>query len=103
MSIRSWLSVAVLCASASVVEAQVPPVPVTDQLALLDSGDAMVRRNKHIVFDFWRIVYEGGHTDLAPKYMAEGYIQHNPNMASGRQTWVEFFKKVKAGFAGSSP
>ena len=97
MSIRSWLSVAILYASVSIAEAQVPPVPipVTDQRALLDSGDAMVRRNKHFVFDFWRIVYEGGHTDLAPKYMAEGYIQHNPNMASGRQTWIEFFKKVR--------
>src|SRR5580704_2403166 len=95
MSIRSWLSLAVLCAFASVVQAQVPPVPVTDQLALLKSGDPMVQRNKRIVFDFWRIVYEGGHADLAPQYMAESYLQHNPNMASGRRTWLEFFKKIR--------
>ena len=95
MSIRSWLSVATVCVFVTIAEAQVPPVPVTDQLALLKSGDATAQRNKRTVFDFWRIVYEGGHADLAPKYMSEGYIQHNPNMASGRQTWLQFFKKIR--------
>jgi predicted SnoaL-like aldol condensation-catalyzing enzyme len=95
MTFRSWLSAAVLCVFASSLEAQVPPVAVADQLALLKSGDAGVQRNKRIVFDFWRIVYEGGHAEFAPKYMAESYIQHNPNMASGRETWLRFFKKVR--------
>ncbi len=96
MTIR-WLAVAVLSAFVCVVRAQVPPEPVSavDQRAFLKSGDATAQRNKRIVFDFWRIVYEGGRTEFAPKYMAAGYLQHNPNMASGRETWVEFFKKVR--------
>lgn len=97
MSVRLRLSLAALCLLASTTQAQVPPtpIPVTDQRALLDSGDPTAQRNKHIVFDFWRIVYEGGHADLAPKYMAATYIQHNPNMASGREVWLEFFKKIR--------
>ena len=31
--------------------------------------------------------------ELAGKYMAEGYIQHNPNVPTGRAAFVEFFSK----------
>ncbi len=75
--------------------AQVPPEAAKDQLALLASPDPKLARNKKHVFDFWRIVYEGGHVDQAPKYMAPEYIQHNPNLPSGRQTFVDFFKKQR--------
>ena len=75
--------------------AQVPPMPAADQLAMLKSDDPKLARNKKHVFDFWRIVYEGGHVDQAPKYMAEGYIQHNPNVPSGRKAFVELFSKQR--------
>lgn len=29
--------------------------------------------------------------DLAPKYMAEDYIQHNPAVPTGRQPFIDFF------------
>ena len=32
--------------------------------------------------------------DLAEKYMAENYIQHNPNVATGRAAFIEFFSKL---------
>lgn len=75
--------------------AQVPPAPAADQLAMLESPDPRLARNKRLVFDFWRIVYEGGHVDQAPKYMAEGYIQHNPNVVSGRKAFMELFAKQR--------
>jgi len=75
--------------------AQVPPVPATDQLAMLASPDPKLAHNKKLVFDFWRIVYEGGHIDQAPKYMAEGYIQHNPNVKSGRAAFMALFSKAR--------
>jgi predicted SnoaL-like aldol condensation-catalyzing enzyme len=84
-----------LLAVAAGTAAQVPPVPAQDQLAMLQSPDPQLARNKKHVFDFWRIVYEGGHVDQAAKYMAEGYIQHNPNIASGRASFVEFFAKAR--------
>jgi predicted SnoaL-like aldol condensation-catalyzing enzyme len=89
-----WLTGLGLAASA---EAQVPPVAVSakDQQALLASPDPKLARNKKHVYDFWRIVYEGGHVDQAPKYMAPEYIQHNPNLPSGRQTFVDFFAKQR--------
>jgi predicted SnoaL-like aldol condensation-catalyzing enzyme len=51
------------------------------------------RKNLDIVLDWWRVVIQGGHLDQAPKYQAEDYIQHNPNVNTGRAGFVEFFGK----------
>ncbi|MGE5640298.1 MAG: nuclear transport factor 2 family protein [Clostridia bacterium] len=75
--------------------AQMPVTPAADQEALLRSGDAQAQKNKRFVYDFWREVFEAAHMDLAPKYMAEGYIQHNPNVPTGRQAFIDFFSKVR--------
>jgi len=47
------------------------------------------------VYDFWREVFEAGHMELADKYMAETYIQHNPNVPTGRVAFVDFFSRFK--------
>ncbi|EHR70770.1 hypothetical protein BurJ1DRAFT_1919 [Burkholderiales bacterium JOSHI_001] len=75
--------------------AQVPVTPTTDQEAQLVSADPKLAANKRLVFDFWREVFEGGHMEFAEKYMAESYIQHNPNVPTGRAAFVEFFTKFR--------
>ena len=85
----------VLAACWATAHAQVPPTENPDQLGMLKSDDPHLAHNKRLVFDFWRIVYEGGHMDQAPKYMAETYIQHNPNVKSGRAAFVELFSKAR--------
>ena len=65
-----------------------PLLPAPDQLALLPSSDPKLARNKKHVFDFWRIVYEGGHMERAPEFMTPEYVQHNPNVESGRDAFV---------------
>ena len=60
---------------------------------MLKSTNAQLRANKALVYDFWRIVFEGGHLDQAPKFMAEDYIQHNPNVATGRAPFIKFFSQ----------
>jgi predicted SnoaL-like aldol condensation-catalyzing enzyme len=77
------------------VPAQVPVSPAADHAALLASSDPKLARNKRLVYDFWREVFEAGHLELAPKYLAETYIQHNPNVPTGRAAFVEFFGKFK--------
>jgi predicted SnoaL-like aldol condensation-catalyzing enzyme len=47
--------------------------------------------NLKFVLDWWREVLEGRHLDLAPKYQAENYIQHNINVPTGRDGFVKFF------------
>ena len=66
-------------------------MPAANQEALLASADPKLAANKKLVFDFWREVFEAGHMDLADRYMAESYIQHNPNVPTGRAAFVAFF------------
>jgi predicted SnoaL-like aldol condensation-catalyzing enzyme len=75
------------------LEAQEAPTENPDQLSMLKDKDPHLARNKKFVFDFWRIVYEGRHLDQAPQYMDEGYIQHNPNVPSGRAAFVALFTR----------
>lgn len=63
------------------------------QKTMLYSKDPELAKNKKLVYDFWRTVLEGGHLELAPKYMKETYIQHNPNVPTGRQGFLDFFSK----------
>ena len=65
-----------------------PLVIAPDQHALLHSNDPKLARNKRHVYDFWRIVYEAGHMDRVNEFMAPEYIQHNPNVESGRDAFV---------------
>src|ERR1700733_12678243 len=63
------------------------------QKAMLYSKDATLAKNKKLVYDFWREILEAGHIEFATKYMMESYIQHNPNVATGRQLIVDYFTK----------
>jgi predicted SnoaL-like aldol condensation-catalyzing enzyme len=56
--------------------------------------NAAERANLTFVLDWWRDVIQSGHLDLAPKYQAEDYIQHNPNLPTGRAAFVAFFRDV---------
>ena len=73
--------------------AQVPVTAGANHDPMLASADAKLAANKRLVYDFWREVFEGGHMELADKYMAEGYIQHNPMVPTGRAAFVEAFSK----------
>lgn len=75
--------------------AQVPVSRAPDHAVLLASSDVKLAQNKRLVYDFWREVFEAGHLELAEKYLAESYIQHNPTVPTGRAAFVEFFSKFK--------
>jgi len=75
--------------------AQVPVVPNPDHESMLQSKDPLLARNKKFVYDFWREVFEAAHMELAPKYMAESYVQHNPMVPTGRQAFIDFFSRVR--------
>jgi predicted SnoaL-like aldol condensation-catalyzing enzyme len=89
---RELLVALALCAPL-LVSAQVPVQAIVDHEQLLASTEPRLAANKRLVYDFWREVFEGGHMELADKYMAESYIQHNPNVPTGRKAFVDFFSK----------
>jgi predicted SnoaL-like aldol condensation-catalyzing enzyme len=83
----------VLAGSPAIAQVAVQANPNQEQM--LASADPRLAANKRLVYDFWREVFEGAHMEFADKYMAESYIQHNPNVPTGRAAFVEFFTKVR--------
>lgn len=75
--------------------AGIPPVAAPDQAALLHSDDPKLAANKKLVFDMWRAIIQGAHTELAPQYFTESYIQHNPNVATGRDAMVAYMRQTR--------
>ena len=67
-----------------------PPTVVQTSPAMTDQEG----RNLKFVLDWWREVIQGGHLDLSAKYQADDYIQHNPNVPTGRAAFVSFFENV---------
>jgi predicted SnoaL-like aldol condensation-catalyzing enzyme len=88
---RTSLLVAAALLLGAAAQAQLPVEVHRRPQELLPSADAELAANKQLVFDFWREVLQAHHVDRAPEYLAESYIQHNPNVATGRAAFVEFF------------
>jgi len=90
----SFLALLLVVTVATPARAQVAVTANPNHAAMLADADSRLAANKRLVYDFWREVFEAGHMDLANKYMAESYIQHNPNVATGRAAFVDFFSKM---------
>jgi predicted SnoaL-like aldol condensation-catalyzing enzyme len=88
-----------LAAGLTATWAQTPPTAAPSQLALLKSQDAKLAANKKLVFDMYRSIVNGGRTELAEKFFTKSYIQHNPNVASGRDALVAYIKKTRPAVA----
>lgn len=76
-----------------------PALPVTenaDHEQLLSSPSPELAANKRLVYDLWRTLIEARDTTLAEQYLAEGYIQHNPNADTGRAGVLAFFASLGA-------
>jgi predicted SnoaL-like aldol condensation-catalyzing enzyme len=67
-----------------------PPTAVQTSPAMNEQE----RRNLTLVLDWWRDVIQGGHMELSSKYQHDDYIQHNPNVPTGRAAFVSFFENV---------
>jgi predicted SnoaL-like aldol condensation-catalyzing enzyme len=72
------------------------PVPVVGtrglaQLDMIYNDDPQLFANKRLAFDVWRHIPEAGREELAELYLNPIYIQHNPNAATGRDGFKEYF------------
>lgn len=90
-----FLACALAVAGVGCAWAQVPPVGVTDQAALLKSSDPKLAANKKLVYDMYRAIINGGRYEMADKFFTPGYIQHNPNVKTGRDALVAYIKQTR--------
>ncbi|HTW65083.1 MAG TPA: nuclear transport factor 2 family protein [Bryobacteraceae bacterium] len=65
--------------------------PTTPQVAPMNKQE---KKNLDMVLEWWRLVIQNRDMDATSKYQAESYIQHNPNVNTGRAGFVEFFSKL---------
>jgi predicted SnoaL-like aldol condensation-catalyzing enzyme len=88
------LAVAVAAPMVSVAHAQEAVVAAPDKEALFTSSAPQLNANKQVVYHIVRDLLEANHWDLADQFLTERYLQHNPNVPSGRDTVVQFFTEV---------
>src|ERR1700730_15969620 len=72
--------------------AQDPVTGVTEPEALLKSRDKQLEANKTLIYNLFREVLEARHMELADKYLAQDFIQHNPNAANGLAALKKYFE-----------
>jgi predicted SnoaL-like aldol condensation-catalyzing enzyme len=85
-----WAGALALATGIGLVAAESINPPTKPQTAPLTAQE---KKNLDMVLTWWREVIDGGHLELAPNFQAEDYIQHNPNVPTGRAGFVEFFGK----------
>jgi predicted SnoaL-like aldol condensation-catalyzing enzyme len=56
---------------------------------------AQEKKNLDFVLQWWREVLYARHVELAPKYQAVSYIEHDPNISTTRAEFVAFVSKGK--------
>lgn len=79
---------------ASGASAQEAVVEAKDKDALFTSKDPALNANKQVVYHIVKDLLEAGQWGEADKYLSERYLQHNPNVPSGRAGVIGFFTKV---------
>ena len=77
------------------VRAQEPVVAASDPDALFHSKDKKLDRNKQAAYHIEKDLLEANHWDEADKWLTPEYLQHNPNVKSGRAGVVAFFSSTR--------
>jgi predicted SnoaL-like aldol condensation-catalyzing enzyme len=58
--------------------------------------------NKQNAAAFYRTAYEGNPRKAVEQYVGDCYIQHNPLVGDGKESFIEYFEKMAAEYPGKS-
>src|SRR5437763_7527374 len=83
-------SIAVSVCAATFAQTPVTPNAKPPEV-LAKSSNKQLEANKMLVLNLFREVLEARHLELADKYLAADFIQHNPNAANGLPALKQFF------------
>jgi predicted SnoaL-like aldol condensation-catalyzing enzyme len=86
---------AVLAIGCVTLQAQEPVVGVADPEALFTSPNKMLNTNKQAVYHIMKDLLECNHWNEADKWLTAEYLQHNPNVKSGRAGVVAYFSAMR--------
>ena len=60
----------------------------------MNKQNVNTEENKKNAIEFYRIAYLGNPKLAIEKYVAEEYIQHNPDVANGTHGFMEYFERM---------
>jgi len=88
-----YLMTAVAAAALAATSAPAQVVSSAEgQQALIASPDPKLAANKKLVYDMYRAIVQGGHAEMVTRFFTPEYLQHNPNVASGRDALATFLR-----------
>jgi len=96
--VKKTFILAALAAIAVVTPAMAePPVPapIEDHAKMLRSDDPQLAANKKLVYDMYRILLQAGHWERAGEFIAEDYVQHNPNVENGLKAVQDYVRESR--------
>src|SRR5712692_3800092 len=95
VDVRAFKAVLLLFIVVFVCVALLAQVPVTPNVKppeeLAKSSNKQLEASKMLVLNLFREVLEARHMELADKYLAADFIQHNPNAANGLAALKQYF------------
>ena len=59
-------------------------------------------KNKENAVEFYRIAYAGEPKKAIELYVGEEYIQHNPDVADGKQGFIDYFERMQKEYPNKS-
>ncbi|UWU19500.1 nuclear transport factor 2 family protein (plasmid) [Rhizobium sullae] len=92
---KKTLTAVLICAAMSIPAfAQTAVVAVPDAEVLFTSPDPKLHANKQVAYNIIKVLLEANQWDRAHEFIADDYVQHNPNVRDGLQAVVYFFTEV---------
>ena len=64
--------------------------------ATLAAEPTLQERNRQLVIEMWQAVIVQLDETAVPRYIAEDYIQHNPNISQGRDGLIAAIRRTRA-------
>lgn len=80
-----------LFSTTALAQLPVEVIPANQQQAWLQDSNPQDAADKKLAYDFWRYALVAHDMETAEGMMAEDYMQHNPNIPTGRAPFVGFF------------
>jgi predicted SnoaL-like aldol condensation-catalyzing enzyme len=93
-STRTLLALFAVLAVAPVF-AQEPVVGAPDPEKLFTDADPVLHANKQVALHVMKELLQCNYWDQADKWLSARYLQHNPNIGSGRDGVVKFFSSTR--------
>ncbi|MBO0321182.1 ester cyclase [Muricauda sp. CAU 1633] len=58
--------------------------------------------NKNNAIAFYKMAYEGNPREAVEKFVGDAYIQHNPDVADGKEGFISYFEKMQQEYPNKS-